>query len=145
MIELLVLDFDGVCTYSASELIERGSAQPLAGAVRPEAEGVVASAQNQGIAVAVLSNELSQDWISDVPLLAAVEYVVCCSDNGIYKPDRRAFQRCALLAGVRPKHTVVVDDHPDNVNVAASLGMTAVLFESALEDPWKQVKELLDV
>ncbi len=144
MIELLVLDFDGVCTYSAAELIGRGAARTLADAVRPEVEDLVQAIRRGGVAVAVLSNELSQDWIADVPLLAAVDHVVCCSDNGIFKPDRRAFQRCVLLAGVSPESTAVVDDSRDNVTVAGSLGMTAILFDASLDDPWKPVKELFD-
>ncbi len=143
MIELLVLDFDGVCTFSASELVDRAGVT-LAATVRPQAEEVVTLAQERGVAVAILSNELSRGWIDDVPLLGAVDHVVCCSDNGIYKPDRRAFQRCALLAGVLPEQTLVVDDHPDNVTVAASLGMEAILFDLGLNDPWLPVNRMFD-
>ena len=143
---MLILDFGGVCTFTAAEVIALElEPSDLASSVRPEAEAVVQAAKAAGSQVAILSNELSVEWVGRVPLLQQVDYVVCCSDNGIYKPDRRAFQRCLLLSGAEAEKTLVVDDEADNVTVAASLGMTAVPFESALEDPWKQVKELLDV
>ncbi len=145
MIELLILDFGGVCTYSPSEAIALGlDPADLAAAVRPEAESVAQQAREAGIVIAILSNELSKEWGQFVPLLQAVDHVVCCSDNGIYKPDRRAFQRCLLLSGFTAERALVVDDHPDNVAVAASIGMRSVLFNAANKDPWGEVKAALN-
>ncbi len=126
-IRLLILDFDGVCTPSAAEHGCDEVVRELA--TRPEADDVVADAQRRGIVVAVLSNELDPAWIDELELLQTVDHVVNCADNRVFKPDRRAFQRCTLLTGARADETLVVDDQPDNVAVAQSLGMMAVLFD----------------
>ena len=144
MPRLLILDFGGVCTLSAAELIglDVDPADSTA-AMRDGAEEMVQAAQAAGALVFVLSNELDAQLVSSVPLLQAVDRVVLCSDNGIYKPDRRAFQRCLLLAGVEAHEAMMVDDHPDNVAVAESLGIAPVLFDPSMVDPWKSVREVL--
>ena len=142
-VELLILDFAGVCTPSASELITSGS-DTSAISIRPECEAVVSAAQAAGITVAILSNEISRDWADDVPLLSTVDHVVACSDNNIFKPDRRAFQRCLLLTGAEAERTLVVDDSSDNITVASSLGMQTVLFDAS--DPtasWQEVRDAI--
>ncbi len=142
-VELLILDFAGVCTPSAAELIASG-APASAITIRPECESLVAQAQSAGVTVAILSNEISRDWIKDVPLLATVDHLVACSDNNIFKPDRRAFQRCLLLTGATAERTVVVDDTVDNITVAASLGMSTVLFDGSDPDAgWTAVREAM--
>jgi len=142
-VELLILDFAGVCTPSAAELI----ATNTTGAeikIRPECEELVSAAQVAGIVVVILSNEISHDWVDSVPVLSQVDHVVACSDNNIYKPDRRAFQRCLLLTETTAERTLVVDDSPDNITVAASLGMQTVLFDTAnLEVSWNAIAEAL--
>lgn len=141
---LLILDFDGVCTFSAGELVARGEVVALAAAIRPEAEEAVAAAQQAGVSVAVLSNELDRAWVAEVALLQRVDHVVACADNGIYKPDRRAFQRCLLLAGTDADHTMLVDDDPDAVRVAASLAISSLLFvPGAADTAWRSVAEWL--
>jgi HAD superfamily hydrolase (TIGR01509 family) len=145
MTRLLVLDFHGVCTLSPAELIA-ASVDPgdLAASARPEAREVVAAAKGAGISVMVLSNELDPEWADRIPMLTEVDKIVACSDNGIFKPDRRAFQRCMLLAGADPGQTCVVDDGADNVAVARSLGATAVHFEASEPNPWGPVYEWLE-
>lgn len=142
-VELLILDFAGVCTPSASELITSGS-DTSAISIRPECEAVVSAAQAAGITVAILSNEISREWADNVPLLSTVDHVVACSDNNIFKPDRRAFQRCLLLTGAEAERTLVVDDSSDNITVASSLGMKTVRFDSTNpEESWREVTEAL--
>ena len=123
-LDLLILDFDGVCTPPMTAGLGREAAEPwLQGAV-----STVELAQSTGVQVAVLSNEIRAQWATEYPVLEIVDHVVNCADNGIYKPDRRAFQRCLLLSGSRAEHTLVVDDDPDNATVAESLGMHACLL-----------------
>jgi len=128
-VDLLVLDFAGVCTPTSS--IESLHLADPTGRIstREEITSLVAEARPQGVLIAILSNEISTDW--DVELFDQVDHVVNCADNQIFKPDRRAFQRCTLLTGVSPERSLVVDDHPDNITVAASLGMKTVLFDPA--------------
>jgi 2-haloacid dehalogenase len=137
-VALLILDFSGVCTRSPAEIVERPD-EPVerAGAIE-----LVRAARAAGVTTAILSNELDPAWIDAHPVLGEVDHVVACSDNRIFKPDRRAFQRCLFLSGASANATVVVDDETDNVNAAAALGMDAVLFDTS--DPatsWQQVRE----
>lgn len=137
---LLILDFDGVCTLSADELIGRGDLSSLAATIRPEAEAAVSAAHTAGVVVAVLSNELDRAWAAEVPILRRVDHLVSCADNGIYKPDRRAFQRCLLLAGAVAEDAMLVDDDPDAVRVASSLAISSQLFTPADADAaWRAV------
>jgi len=143
VVELLVLDFAGVCTLGPSELEAPVS---LAETVRPRCTEVVDAAQAAGITVAILSNELSHDWAESVPLLGQVDHVIACTDNGILKPDRRAFERALYVAGTAAEATLLVDDHEDNVRVAASLGIQVVHFEVADPDrSWKEVAQHLEL
>lgn len=113
---LLVLDFDGVCFDRSRREID------------PEAIGVVDDARRHGIVVAVLSNELDDATIASTPLLDDVDHVVVCA-AGIQKPDRRAFQRVMLHAGIDADRTVVVDDSEVNVRGAAAAGASALAFD----------------
>ena len=142
-IDLLILDYSGVCTASVLFRLLVIDIRDGDG-VRRECEELVKEAQEAGIAVAVLSNEMTKDWARTIPLLATVDHVVACADNNIFKPDRRAFQRCLLLADTEPERALVVDDEPDNITVAASLGMHTVLFdETQTSASWSAVHEKL--
>ncbi len=127
-IELLILDFAGVCTPSASELRTIDAHGPIP--IRSGVSNVVTTAQEQGVTVVILSNEISTDWVLSEDLFRQVDHVVSCADNKIWKPDRRAFQRCLLLVGCDAEQTLVVDDQVDNVTVAESLGMRTVHFDN---------------
>ncbi|MFW2383323.1 MAG: HAD-IA family hydrolase [Acidimicrobiales bacterium] len=141
---LLVLDFDGVCTYNHREIVSHPiDVTKLENLIRPGVSDLVTAAQDAGVIVAILSNDLPSSWIGELDILKQVDHVFLGSDNGIYKPDRRAFQRCLVVTGVSPECTVVVDDHVDNVNVAATLGMTAFLFDD--DFVWAPVREALGV
>lgn len=143
-VELLILDFAGVCSPSAAQLIASGESPTPEIVVDDACVNLVQRVQHRGVIVAILSNEISPDWSTSVPLLSTVDHVVACSDNNIYKPDRRAFQRCLLLTGSAAERTLVVDDEADNITVAASLGMLTVLFNpSDAEESWIRVGEAL--
>ncbi len=124
-VALLILDFSGVCTRSAAEIVER----PDAPVDRPEAIALVRDARASGVVTAILSNEIDPSWVAEHPVLGEVDHVVACADNRIFKPDRRAFQRCLLLSGQAAEGTLVVDDEADNVTTASGLGMDTVLFD----------------
>lgn len=137
-----MLDFAGVCTFGTGELEAPVS---LAESIRPRCTALVADAQRAGITVAILSNEVSHEWAESVPLLRQVDHVIACTDNGILKPDRRAFERALYVTGVTAKHAFVVDDDADNVRAAASLGMQTVHFDRTDPDrSWNEVAALLE-
>jgi len=124
--DLLLLDYGGVCTPSHGEYL--ATTDPIDD-VRPAALSVVEAAQANGLQVAILSNELDPNRSTPNSLLQVAGHVICGSDNKIFKPDRRAYQRALLLAGCEADRTFYVDDEPDNVAGAEALGMTAVLFD----------------
>ncbi len=143
-IELLILDYAGVCTPSALHRLSNDADDQQLGGTSQQCAALVEEAQQAGIEVVILSNEVSTEWAKYVPLLEKVDHVVACSDNNIFKPDRRAFQRCLLLTGAEAERTLVVDDEVYNITVAASLGMQTVLFnEDDTRASWSEVAEKL--
>ena len=110
------------------ELVTGNASDPIP--IRPGIRSLVDEAQHHGVIVAILSNEISEAWELSDDVFSIVDHVVACSDNRIFKPDRRAFQRCLLLADRSAAETLVVDDEPDNIAVAASLGMRTVRFDT---------------
>lgn len=51
------------------------------------------------------------------------------SELGVAKPDPEVFRIIMSRVGVEPADSLFVDDHPDNVETAASLGMRAHLYK----------------
>jgi putative hydrolase of the HAD superfamily len=136
--DLLILDYGGVCTLSHAEFLDHIGSDTSGD--RPGSLAAIARAHAAGITVVVLSNEIDQSWITNSAVLSQVDHVLACADNGIFKPDRRAFQRAALVTGCAADRTLVVDDEIDNVRGAQAAGMTALLFDTANpEDSWESV------
>jgi HAD superfamily hydrolase (TIGR01509 family) len=52
---------------------------------------------------------------------------------GMVKPDPRLFQHVLQSIACPPAHAIFVDDTPENVTVAQTLGMNACLFTSAFD------------
>ncbi len=141
--DLLVVDFGGVCTPTHEEFLA-GSRPPAS--IRPGAVAVVSAARDLGMIVAVLSNELDPAWAADMPLLRMMDHVVSCTDNGILKPDRRAYERVLLLTGASAQRTLFVDDDPDNVVAAAAVGLQTIRFDpNAPDASWDAVADRLGV
>ncbi len=148
--DLLILDFAGVCTPTHGEYLRAlaaGTADAMiADPIRPGCLELACRAQQNGIVVAVLSNDLDMNWIPSVPLLQQVDHVISCADNGIVKPDRRAYQRVLLLTGCAAERTLFVDDDPHNVAGARAVNIQAMLFDAS--DPnrcWADIAELLQL
>lgn len=126
--DVVVFDFDGVCTPSSSEFI----ANPTGlGALRAELPSVIARFRERGTQIALLSNEFDRRWMTDIEGFPVFDYVFVGSDNQIFKPDRRAFQRVLLTVGCDARQCIVVDDDETNCRVARSIGCQAVHFEPA--------------
>ncbi len=139
-IRLVVLDFDGVCTPSAGEFIGSETALPT---IRPELGSVVRELRARETDIVLLSNEFDRAWISEIDGLPEFDHILVGSDNNIFKPDRRAFQRALYVTETEPARCLVVDDDLANVTVAASIGCQAVHFDTTeVERSWRT---LLDV
>jgi 2-haloacid dehalogenase len=55
---------------------------------------------------------------------------VISGEEGVIKPDARIFRRLLRRFDLQPTRTVFIDDSTINVEAAAALGITSVLFES---------------
>ncbi|MGH1494031.1 MAG: HAD family hydrolase [Acidimicrobiales bacterium] len=137
-VRVVVFDFDGVCTPSHHEFITdaSGALAPL----RPGLAGVVNEIKARGLVTVLLSNEFDRSWVSTIEDFPAFDHVLLGTDNGICKPDRRAFQRVGLVTGHRAEECLVIDDDETNLSSAVSIGCRGVLFDD--ENPagsWERV------
>lgn len=126
--DVVVFDFDGVCTPSPGEFI--ASPTELA-TLRPTLAAVIAQLRDRGAQIALLSNEFDRAWMSDIGQFPTFDHVFVGSDNRIFKPDRRAFQRVLHAVGCDAGRCLVIDDDEANCRVARSIGCHAVHFDPA--------------
>ena len=89
--------------------------------------------------LAVLSNSppgLSR-WLEKWGILDCFDVVFCSGEQGVVKPNPRAYLETLKRLGVEPSQAVFVDDEAVNVDAARRLGLRAVLFtdsDSLLEE-----------
>ncbi|NNG07990.1 MAG: HAD family phosphatase [Desulfobacteraceae bacterium] len=85
--------------------------------------------------LAVLSNSppgLAQ-WMADWKVLHPFDVVFCSGNEGIAKPDIKAFELTLERLGVKPNEAVFVDDTREHVEAARKLGLQGILFTTAEE------------
>jgi putative hydrolase of the HAD superfamily len=83
--------------------------------------------------LAVLSNSppgLSR-WLDSWRILDLFHVVFCSGDEGIVKPDPRAFARTLDRLDVKPEEALFIDDTPEHVDAARALGLAGVVFTTA--------------
>ncbi len=139
-IKVVVFDFNGVCTPSHHEFMS-DDAGPIA-LLRPGLAAVIDEVQRRGLMSVLSSSEFDREWLSTIEGFPVFDHVLLGTDNGICKPDRRAFQRVALVTGYSPDECLIVDDDETNLTSAQSIGYKGVLFDTA--DPagsWERVLE----
>lgn len=83
--------------------------------------------------LAVLSNSPPglDGWLQDWGLLGYFDVVFCSGDEGVMKPDPRAFANTLERLGVGPPEAVFVDDTQEHVDAARACGLHALLFTDA--------------
>lgn len=89
---------------------------------------VVAAARERGVATALLSNSWGTSAYPRDRLDRHFEVVVLSGEEGVRKPDPAIFHTAVDRLGVDAGDCVYVDDLDVNVEAAAALGMTAVLY-----------------
>ena len=92
--------------------------------------------------LAVLSNSppgLAQ-WLAEWNVLHPFDVVFCSGDEGIAKPDTKAFELTLERLGVKPDEAVFVDDTREHVEAARKLGLQGILFTTA-----EKLEEELDL
>jgi putative hydrolase of the HAD superfamily len=80
--------------------------------------------------LAVLSNSpigLTQ-WLADWNVLNFFDVVFCSGDEGIAKPDPKAFELTLERLRVKPNEAVFIDDTRGHVEAAQKLGLQGILF-----------------
>lgn len=85
--------------------------------------------------LAVLSNAppgLSQ-WLAEWRILDFFDLVFCSGDEGIAKPDPKAFELTLERLGVKPNEAGFIDDTREHVEAARKLGLQGILFTTAEE------------
>lgn len=107
----------------------------LWGSLRPNQEMLAAArAISRTYKTALLTNGV-REW-ADLRALACPEIfdiVVDSCEVGFRKPEPQIYEVTCTRLGVRYEDAVFVDDIPDNVPAARSLGMTGILFETTDE------------
>lgn len=76
------------------------------------------------------TNELHFQWISTqfADALQHMDEFVVSFRLGARKPAPRFFEACIEVAGVAAEQCVYVDDRPDFVQVAVSMGMSGIAY-----------------
>lgn len=59
------------------------------------------------------------------------DYIFNTSELGVAKPDPAVFRIILGRVGVAPEEAFFVDNHPENVAAATTLGIAAHLYEDA--------------
>ena len=135
--ELLGWDDPGLAMHDLFELPERDL-------IRPEWSALIPQAQSAGLAVAVLTNDLSHFhppwWIDRLAILERVDAVVDLSTTDHLKPDPRAFEAALRVLGRGAAEVLFVDDQPVNVAGAERVGMPFVWFD--VTDPEATVADV---
>lgn len=83
--------------------------------------------------LAVLSNSppgLTQ-WLADWNVLTFFDVVYCSGDEGIAKPDPKAFELTLKRLGLKPDEAVFIDDSREHVEAARRLELHGILFTTA--------------
>jgi HAD superfamily hydrolase (TIGR01509 family) len=83
--------------------------------------------------LAVLSNSppgLTR-WLDSWKILDLFHVVFCSGDEGIVKPDPRAFARILERLEVKPDEALFIDDAPEHVDDARALGLRSIVFTTA--------------
>lgn len=93
----------------------------------------VVALQDKGFPTAILSNmgeEMLRYMRQEFGWLAHFQHHTWSCELGIGKPDPAIYVHTCERLGVSPQHTLFLDDKPENIEAASSVGLNAVLFES---------------
>jgi len=95
--------------------------------------------QDAGIRTAILSNmgaEVLRYMRQEFSWLGAFDHHTWSCELGIAKPDPAIYTRTVESLAVAPKEALFIDDKPENVTAAQSVGLEAIVFHDVakLED-----------
>ncbi|KOF15329.1 HAD family hydrolase [Ensifer adhaerens] len=101
--------------------------------LRPEARHAILRAQNAGIRLAILSNELDLfygvEFRKRFPLIELFDVIVDATYTGILKPDPQAYELVLSELGLPREACVFVDDQKKNIEGAEAVSLPNVHFD----------------
>lgn len=107
--------------------------------VRPGAAALIHDAKAAGIKVGIHTNDLTSfhdhEWIDRMTILREFEVMVEGRTDGVYKPDREAFELMVQRMGMPADDIVFIDDQPVNIEGARSVGMICVHIDPTDPEP----------
>jgi putative hydrolase of the HAD superfamily len=118
--------------------------------VRPEAAALIHDAKAAGIRVGLHTNDLTSfhdpEWIERMGVLREFEVMVEGRTDGVYKPDREAFELMIERMGIPAADIVFIDDQPVNLEGARRVGMICVHLDPTDPQPgFERARALLDL
>ncbi|MGH6807930.1 MAG: HAD family hydrolase [Ensifer adhaerens] len=101
--------------------------------LRPEARDAILRAQDAGIRLAILSNELDLfygvEFRERFPLIELFDVIVDATYTGILKPDSRAYELVLSELDLPREACVFVDDQKKNIEGAEAVSLPNVHFD----------------
>lgn len=91
---------------------------------------VVRTLNEIGIKTAVLSNTIEPHAraVRQAGLYDNFDIIMLSHEIGLRKPHRKAYQHALKTVGVTASQTVFIDDSPENVQAAASVGIHGIVY-----------------
>jgi putative hydrolase of the HAD superfamily len=101
----------------------------------------------EGFPLALLSNmplELSRHVTKSFQSLSTFEHLIYSCDYGSIKPELAIYRNCLELLKAAPQDILYLDDRAENVEAAARLGISSVLFDT-VEKTASRVESRFDI
>jgi putative hydrolase of the HAD superfamily len=101
--------------------------------IRPEVAIVINEAKEQGLKLAILSNELDmfygKELRSKLQILKNFDTIVDATYTGILKPDPRAYALALDAISLSNSECLFIDDQKRNIDGALAVGLACVHFD----------------
>ena len=113
----------------------------------PWSVSVLVELEQRGFPVVVLSDAWPslRRWYRELNLDRYIRAMVISGEEGMTKPDHRAFNKARKLLGSDVSEVVFVDDYPGHVRAAVDLGMRGLRLRHGDEEPAADVNEITDL
>jgi putative hydrolase of the HAD superfamily len=84
-------------------------------------------------AMAILFNHPAglMSWLDDWEIADFFDVVFCSGDEGIAKPDPKAYEITLERLGVKSSEAIFIDDTPGHVESAKAIGLSGIVFTDA--------------
>jgi len=101
--------------------------------VRPQAQALVDIAEQHGIALGILTNELmdfqGRTWVEAQPWFRQFPVLIDSSELGMRKPSPEPYEIAIAAMGIPAAEIVFIDDNPTYVEGGTASGMQSLLLD----------------